>query len=111
MESGATVQVTDGRTIRNAVDLCLEDKAQQSLSPNWERKVGRELNEFLAWCDRKTVILLREVTLERLEAYRKEWSGAAISRRKRQERLRQFFRYCQRLKWIEDNPAALLPPL
>jgi len=111
MVTGAPQGNVGGQTVRVAVRLYLEDKAQLNLRPgsNWYSKLVRELDgRFAAWCDRKRILLLTEVSLENLESYRKEWTDAAISRRKRQELLRAFFRYCLRHKWITENLAEHL---
>jgi integrase/recombinase XerD len=97
-----------GRTVSQAVQAYLDDKQQQSLSRNWAGKITRELRSFEAWCNRKAVVMLSELKLEHLEQYRKEWAGAPVTRRKRQERLRGFFSYCRRHKWVDDNLAAHL---
>jgi integrase/recombinase XerD len=107
----ATAADTNGQTVREAVKLFLEDKNQQALSPNWEYKLKRELQSLDSWCVRKGLVLLSELKLQHLEQYRKEWSGVPITRRKRQERLRSFFLYCVRHKWITDNLAVLLSPI
>src|ERR1039457_6145375 len=100
-----------GRTVSQAVHAYLDDKQQQALSRNWEGKIKRELRSLEAWCTRKAVVMLSELRLEHLEQYRKEWAGAPVRRRKRQERWRGFFSYCRRHKWADDNLAALLSPI
>jgi integrase/recombinase XerD len=107
----ATAADANGQTVREAVKLFLEDKKQQALSPNWEYKLKRELQSLDDWCIRKGLVLLSELKLQHLEQYRKEWTGAPITRRKRQERLRSFFLYCVRHKWTPDNLASLLSPI
>ena len=51
---------------------------------------------------------MADVTLKHLEDYRKTWNGVPVTRRKRQERLRSFWLYCQRHKWVRENTAAHL---
>lgn len=107
----ATAAATDGQTITEAVKLFLDDKHQQAISDNWERKLKRELHSLRDWCTRKGLVLLSELRLQHLEQFRAEWTGAPISRRKRQERLRAFFLYCIRHKWVQDNLAAFMSPI
>lgn len=99
---------TTEQTVKQAVQAFIEDKAQQALSKNWQRKLSRELSDFARWCDSQVVLRVSDVTLHRLEEYRKTWDGSPITRRKRQERLRSFFLYCLRHKWVSENPAAHL---
>jgi integrase len=95
-------------TVRQAVVSYLDDKAEQSVSKNWERKLNRELTHFADWCETKVLLRLADVSLHALESYRKMWGGSPITRRKRQERLRSFFLYCMRHEWVTRNPAASL---
>jgi site-specific recombinase XerD len=96
------------RSVREAVTAFLADKDQQALSKNWQRKLKRELADFAAWCQSRVILRLGDVTLHHLENCRATWTGAPITRRKRQERLRSFFLYCVRHKWAPENPAAHL---
>ena len=97
--------------MKDAVSSFLSDKEQQSLSPNWHQKLKREMNTLASWCDSKVMLRLSDITLHALEKYRATWTGAPITRRKRQERLRSFWIYCIRHKWTSDNLAALLSPI
>ena len=108
MRGTAPADTPSGKTVEQAVRSFLEDKDQQALSQNWLAKLKRELNDLASYCNSKVVLLLSDVGLQTLEDYRKTWTGEPISRRKRQERLRQFFTYCQKHRWILDNPAANL---
>lgn len=96
--------------VNHATRAFIEDKAQQSLSKNWQRKLTRELEDLARWCDGHVMLRLSDITLHRLEQYRKTWVGSPITRRKRQERLRSFFLYCLRHKWVSENPQHSCPP-
>lgn len=98
---------TEVKTVREAVTKFLEDKEEQNVSKNWLQKYRRELPHFASWCERKVCYIeLARLDLIGLEDYRKTWTGAPATRRKRQERLRSFFRYCIRHRWIFHNVAA-----
>jgi site-specific recombinase XerD len=97
-----------GQTVSEAVRLFLDDKQQQGISDNWERKLKRELNGLRDWCSGKGIVVLTELRLQHLEEFRSQWTGAPVTRRKRQERLRAFFLYCLRHKWVPENLASLL---
>jgi integrase/recombinase XerD len=99
---------TDEQTVKQATQAFIEDKAQQALSKNWQCKLTRELDHFANWCDSQLAFRLSDITLHRLEEYRKTWMGSPITRRKRQERLRSFILYCLRHKWVTENPAVHL---
>ena len=93
--------------MREAVTHFLENKAQKNVSKNWLQKYKRELPHFAAWCESKArYVKLASLDLLGLEDYRKTWTGAAATRRKRQERPCSFLGYGLRHKWIERNVAA-----
>jgi integrase len=99
-------------TVQQAVAAFLADKQEQNVSKNWLQKYRRELPHFAAWCTGKVhYLLLAQVDLLGLEEYRKTWNGAPATRRKRQERLRSFWRYCVRHRWVSYNVAADLLPI
>ena len=66
------------------------------------------MKSLATWCDQEAILLLSELSLCNLEQYRKTWTGAPISRRKRQERLRSFYHYCMRHRWVTENIATNL---
>ncbi|HLE36700.1 MAG TPA: tyrosine-type recombinase/integrase [Candidatus Acidoferrales bacterium] len=49
---------------------------------------------------------LKEVELTTLDEFRSEWKDGPRSSLKKLERLRAFLRFCERRKWIGNNPAT-----
>lgn len=101
--------VTSGvgqQTIVEAARLFVEDKQEQGASKHWIYKHRRELKDLVVFANANAVSLVTELNLQMLEDFRKRWPGVGITRRKRQERLRQFFRYCMKHKWCSENVAA-----
>ena len=62
----ATAADYGGQTIRQAVKLFLADKSEQALSKNWEGKLRRDMQSLDEWSTRKGLVLLSELSLERL---------------------------------------------
>src|SRR5262249_7199732 len=58
----------------------------------------------------KGVEYIEEVKPEHVLKSREGWNLSQISYSKQTERLKQFFRFCVAMKWIEDSPAAELKP-
>jgi site-specific recombinase XerD len=48
---------------------------------------------------------LKQFDLATLDEFRAEWKDGPRSSLKKLERLRAFLRFCERRKWIDDNPA------
>jgi integrase/recombinase XerD len=89
-----------GVTVGQAVIQFLKDKENQNVSDGWYGKFEREL---VGWVPERTVDSL---ILSDLESFRDTWKGGSVTRAKRQERLRSFFTYCVKHKWISYNIAA-----
>jgi integrase len=53
---------------------------------------------------------LRGITTDDLARFRERWDMSPISARKRLERMKAFFRFCQERGWIAGNPAFPLKP-
>lgn len=67
--------------------------------PKIERKMSPSLLHFAT---NKGVKTLRQIDLKFL----REWADEPLSKSKKQERVRSFFRFCVASKWITDNPAG-----
>jgi len=96
-------------TVRDAVTLYLKDAAARGLAPGTV-KLHRQLLEgnLLPWCEREGHRYVKELTLERMIDYRAAWTYAPLTALKKFEGLRSFFLFCQRAKWITDNPLAAM---
>jgi integrase/recombinase XerD len=86
--------------MEKAVSQFLTDKRNQNVSPSWLRKFEKLLE---GWIPEREVAT---VSLKDLEEFRDTWSGAPITKRKKQERLRSFFHYCVKHRWLNYNPAV-----
>jgi len=76
---------------------------------NWEtiRKYETFLERrFLSWCESKGYRL--QITPAALTDFRKMWEDGALYATKNIERLRSFFRFCERMTWTGENPAIAL---
>ncbi len=50
--------------------------------------------------------LLRQLETETLDQFRSVWKDGALSASKKLERLRAFFQFAQKRKWVHENPAS-----
>lgn len=98
--------------VGEAIALFLKDSVARQLRPGTV-KLHRQLLEgnLLPWCDDHGYRYLAELRLDRMIDYRASWQYAPLTALKKFERLRSFFLFCQRAKWIEESPiAAMRPP-
>jgi len=95
--------------LKEAVDKFIADARAQHL--NWEtiRKYQTFLERrFMTWCESKGYRLLKQITPATLADFRRTWDDSPLYAVKNIERLRSFFRFCQRMKWSSENPALAL---
>jgi integrase/recombinase XerD len=96
----------DGATLEGAISLFLMDRESQHLKSSTLRKLETIFKkQMLTWFHDLDVRLLRDVTLPQLIAWRGSWSDGPLAAKKKQERVRGFFWFAFRNKWITDNPA------
>ena len=93
-------------TIGAAVTKFLADAKAQHLASETLRKYEALLNRrFLPWCHSKGYHQLKQLTVERIREFRGTWTDSPLYATKNLERIRTFFRYCQKDDWIKKNPA------
>ena len=64
--------------------------------------------QLLSWCNANGIRTIPELDLTRLREWRATWKDAALSSKKKQERVIGFFHFCQSSGWVRDNPARRL---
>jgi integrase/recombinase XerD len=66
--------------------------------------------QFPAWTRDTGLRYLKELTPERLTAWRSTWQDAALAASKKYQRAVGFFYFCMRMKWLSENPMKSLHP-
>ncbi len=64
--------------------------------------------QLIDWCRTQGIVYLAELNLDKVTKFRNTWKNNGATTNRKSSRLRSFFRYCERRKWIKDNPAELL---
>ena len=103
------VLTPDLPSIAEAIDAFLKEAETRNLAATTIQK-RRELLEgkLLPFCKSKGFRQLRDLTVERLRAFRHGWTYSPLSAAKRLEYLRAFCRFCVDSGWMERNPASAL---
>jgi integrase/recombinase XerD len=107
---------TGEETKRKAEPMSLEEARDRFLADATARKLNdstvykyrllfKQIEEF---AQRRGLRYLKELDLTTLDDFRTEWKDGPRSSLKKLERLRAFLRFCERRKWIDDNPALNL---
>jgi integrase/recombinase XerD len=102
-------QVAEPKSLRDAVDAFIQNKAPSWRSKSVLGKFKRELQRFVEFCESKRFFALAEITRDLLLEYRETWDKLyphSATRERVQSRLRQFFRDCVTAGYIQTNPAS-----
>lgn len=86
----------------------LADLAARNLHASTVRKyrlLSRQMTEFA--CQHR-VRFLQQFDLPTLSEFRAGWHESPLTRAKKLERLRSFFRFAQESNWVHENPARKL---
>jgi integrase/recombinase XerD len=96
------------RTLEDAWEQFEKIEKQRNLSAATTYKYGLLRRQMEAFAARRGLRFLQEFTLEVLELFQSEWREGAVTRSKKLERLKAFFRSATARAGIDDNPAPLL---
>ena len=108
-QSAVTRQTAQKKTIADAVADYMASK--QGTNRSYET-VKQDITLFerhlLIWSREQGIWDLAELDLENITRFRNTWKNNGATTNRKTSRLRNFFRYCQRRHWINENPAELL---
>lgn len=95
-------------TIQLAAERFLADARARQLAECTVYKYRLLFKQIENFAQRHGLRFLKELDLQALDEFRTEWKDGPRSSLKKLERLRAFLRFCERRKWIDDNPAVCL---
>jgi integrase/recombinase XerC len=90
-----------------ALEAFLRDAAAR-LKPSTVELYRDRLEPFAAFCSKKNIKRVTDVTIEKLREYREGWTCAPTTAARRIDQLRIFFGFCLDSGWVQRNPAKLL---
>jgi integrase/recombinase XerD len=92
-------------SLTEAKERFLADATARKLNDSTIYKYRLLFKQIGHFAGRRGLRCLKELDLTTLDDFRTEWKDGARSSLKKLERLRAFLRFCERRKWIDDNPA------
>jgi integrase/recombinase XerD len=96
-------------TIEVAVETFLKDANSRGLQEPTQQKLKHLCRrQLIDWAKTESLVYLDELTTANLTNFRNGWSDAALSKKKKHERLIGFFSFCVTCSWIEKNPASVM---
>lgn len=98
-------------TIETAVLKYLDDARARHLAEATITKLTTIFEkQFLKFAKDHGYRFLKDLTPDRLTAWRSTWKDEALAASKKYQRVVGFFYFCMRMKWISDNPMKSLHP-
>lgn len=98
-------------TVTEAVDLFLEELQSENgrnLAKPTYSKYKTLLSRLKAYCSKHNFTDIGSITVTQLHHFKKTWSTGPRATRNNIQRLRSFFAFCLRMKWVEENAAKAL---
>jgi len=65
-------------------------------------------SQMETYAENRGLVFVDEFDLSRVSAFRSSWQDGPRTSAKKLERLRSFFEFAQKRKWVTDNPASEL---
>ncbi len=97
----------EGRSLQESIEVFLQDKKVQGVTPGVLGKYTRELDRLRSFCERQKVYTVQGITRELLTGFCATWEDiypSSYTRAKVRERCRGFLRYCYESQWLERIP-------
>jgi integrase/recombinase XerD len=107
-ENRQTVEQVQPVTIAEAVEKFLADAEARKLNESTIYKYKLLFGRLKDFAARRGLRFLSELDVDTLSGFRAEWKDGPRSSLKKLERLRAFFHFAERRKWVEGNPASEL---
>ena len=101
------VEAPLGQTITQAVDVFLQDKENQEVTPKVLAKYTRELARLRSYCEGRKIFVVSGLSKELLTGYASTWPElypASSTRSRVRDRLSTFLRYCYQAEWLPRIP-------
>jgi len=93
-------------TLADAWESLLADLEARKLSEQTIRKYKLLERQMKAYAEERGLRMLEQFDLDALSKFRATWKDGPRTARKKLERLRAFFWFALKRKWVSDNPAS-----
>jgi integrase/recombinase XerD len=108
-ELGRGPAPTKAKTLEQAIQLFIDSKRGEDLSPNTLYKHTLTLKRLQDFCEGHGVFFVKDITLSHLTSWRAAWPfNSPLAKRNNQERVKSFFKFCYDAGLIQTNPTAQL---
>jgi site-specific recombinase XerD len=103
---GKPAEPNAAKTVEQAVTSFLVKKRNENLAVDSVYRHEQITKSLVDFCNHEGVLFIKDITLDHLNMWQASWPlKAPQARRSRQEKARNFFKYCLANRWIMTNPA------
>jgi integrase len=108
-EADGTTKGAERMKLAEAIARYEADCVVRNLAPSTQLPINVLLERLQTFADLRGLSYLSSIGVDELTQFWGTWmTWSPIVKLKNLERLRAFFRFCVRLKWIPDSPAQLI---
>ena len=105
------VKPAEEMSVKDAIQKFLDDAQARYLSDASIGKLRFVLEkQLVAFCERKGISTMRQITFSDVIEFRKSWADNPLSASKKFERLKSFWRFCEKARWCENVTEGLKGP-
>lgn len=104
--NSGTKETAEPFAIRQAAEKFLADATARQLNESTIYKYRLLFKQIGDFAQKRGLRYLKELDLPMLDDFRSEWKDGPRSSLKKLERLRAFFGFALRRKWVGENPAS-----
>jgi site-specific recombinase XerD len=89
-----------------ATDAYLANRVNRNIEPSTLRKYNTFVKQFRDFANDKGYVLIEQVQITDMDEFYSRWRDGARAKAKKLERLKGFFNFCVKRKWITESPAS-----
>jgi integrase len=93
-------------TVKFATDAYLSNRSSREIAPATFRKYKTFTDQLLRFAEDRGYVMLDQFTITDMDAFYSAWRDGISAKGKKLERLKGFFKFCVKRKWLEDSPAT-----
>ena len=102
------VKPAEEMSVKDAIQKFLDDAQARYLSDATIGKLRFVLEkQLVAFCERNVISMMRQITFSDVIEFRKSWADNPLSASKKFERLKSFWRFCEKARWCENVTDGL----
>lgn len=105
-EPASTETAKPSIAIEFATAAYLANRAGRSVAPATLRKYTTFVKQLREFASDKGYVLIDQLRITDMDDFYSRWKDGIRARAKKLERMKGFFHFCMKRKWISENPAA-----